>query len=104
MVVEDDPVTRRLLCRAIEREPSLVLCSAVGTVHEARSYLSQWPIDVLLTDLGLPDGSGISVIRDCRQLRPRADVSRAAGVLEQPPGHRAPALGGPLASGYACRA
>ena len=74
MVVEDDPVTRRLLCRAIEREPSLVLCSAVGTVHEARSYLSQWPIDVLLTDLGLPDGSGISVIRDCRQLRPRADV------------------------------
>jgi DNA-binding NarL/FixJ family response regulator len=74
MVVEDDPVTRRLLCRAIEREPSLVLCSAVGTVHEARSYLSRWPIDVLLTDLGLPDGSGISVIRDCRQLRPRADV------------------------------
>jgi DNA-binding NarL/FixJ family response regulator len=74
MVVEDDPVTRRLLCRAIEREPSLILCSAVGTVREAREYLAQCPIDLLLTDLGLPDGSGVSVIRDCRHLRPRADI------------------------------
>ena len=74
MVVEDDPVTRRLLCRAIERESSLILCSAVGTVREAREYLAQSPIDLLLTDLGLPDGSGISVIRDCRHLRPRADI------------------------------
>lgn len=74
MVVEDDPVTRRLLCRSIEREPSLILCSAVGTVREARDYLAQSPIDLLLTDLGLPDGSGVSVIRDCRHLRPRADI------------------------------
>jgi DNA-binding NarL/FixJ family response regulator len=28
----------------------------------------------LLTDLGLPDGSGVSVIQDCRHLRPRADI------------------------------
>lgn len=74
MVVEDDPVTRRLLCLAIEREPSLILCSAVGTVREAREHLTQSPIDLLLTDLGLPDGSGVSVIRDCRHLRPRADI------------------------------
>ena len=74
MVVEDDPVTRRILCQAIKREPSLVLCSAVGTVREARQFLAQSPIDLLLTDLGLPDGSGISVIRECRQRRPRADI------------------------------
>lgn len=67
-------MTRRLLCLAIEREPSLILCSAVGTVREAREHLTQSPIDLLLTDLGLPDGSGVSVIRDCRHLRPRADI------------------------------
>jgi DNA-binding response OmpR family regulator len=57
MVVEDDLVTRRLLCLAIEREPSLILCAAVGTVREARDYLAKCSIDLLLTDLGLPDGS-----------------------------------------------
>lgn len=74
MVVEDDPVTRRIICHAIEREPSLTLCSAVGTVRDARRYLIQSPIDLLLADLGLPDGSGISVIRACRQYQPRADI------------------------------
>jgi DNA-binding NarL/FixJ family response regulator len=74
MVVEDDLVTRRIICHAIEREPSLMLCSAVGTVRDARRYLIQSPIDLLLADLGLPDGSGISVIRACRQYQPRADI------------------------------
>ena len=74
MVVEDDPVTRRVLCHAIQRESSLHLCTAVGTVREARQYPAQSPIDLLLTDLGLPDGSGVSVIRECRQRRPRADI------------------------------
>jgi len=74
MVVEDDPVTRRIICHAIESEPSLTLCSAVGTVRDARRYLIQSPIDLLLADLGLPDGSGISVIRACRQYQPRADI------------------------------
>jgi len=30
MVVEDDVVTRRLLCNAIDLEPSLILASAFG--------------------------------------------------------------------------
>ena len=74
MVVEDDLVTRRLLCQAIEREPSLALCAAFGTVRDARRYLSHTPIDLLLTDLGLPDGSGIAVIRCCRRLLPNAEI------------------------------
>jgi len=74
MVVEDDPITQRIMCHAIRREPSLILSSAVGTVRDARRYLIQSPIDLLLADLGLPDGSGISVIRACRQYQPGADI------------------------------
>ncbi len=74
MVVEDDPVTRRLLCHAIEHEPSLELVAVFGAVSDARRYLEQTPIDLLLTDLGLPDGSGLAVIRCCRRLLPKADI------------------------------
>lgn len=74
LVVEDDVVTRRLLCNAIELEPSLELGGAMGTVADAQKYLERTPIDLLLTDLGLPDGSGLAVIRSCHRLSPRADI------------------------------
>lgn len=74
MVVEDDVVTRRLLCTAIELEPSLVLVGACGTVSDARHHLERAHVDLLLTDLGLPDGSGLDVIRSCRRLAPDADI------------------------------
>lgn len=74
MVVEDDVVTRRLLCTAIELERSLVLVGACGTVADARHHLERAHVDLLLTDLGLPDGSGLDVIRSCRRLAPDADI------------------------------
>ncbi len=74
LVVEDDVVTRRLLCNAIEFEPSLELGGAMSTVADAQTYLERTPIDLLLTDLGLPDGSGLAVIRTCHRLSPWADI------------------------------
>ncbi len=74
MVVEDDVVTRRLLCNAINLEPSLRLASAFGSVNDALHGLEQEGIELLLTDLGLPDGSGLDIIRHCRRVLPDADI------------------------------
>ncbi len=74
MVVEDDVVTRHLLCHVIGLEPSLELVGACGTVVDALRLLKRTSIDLLLTDLGLPDGSGLAVIRACRRLAPEADI------------------------------
>ncbi|MBM3337501.1 MAG: response regulator [Betaproteobacteria bacterium] len=70
MVVEDDVVTSRLLCNAINLEPSLRLASAFGSVNDALHGLEQEGIELLLTDLGLPDGSGLEIIRHCRRVLP----------------------------------
>ena len=74
MVVEDDVVTRRLVCNAIDLEPSLTLASAFGSVTDALQGLKQDAVELLLTDLGLPDGSGLEIIRHCRRVVPEADI------------------------------
>lgn len=74
LVVEDDVVTRRSLCLAIESEPALTLAAAFETVQSTLGWLENNSADILLTDLGLPDGSGIEVIRHCVQRYPDCDV------------------------------
>ncbi len=74
LVVEDDAVTRRALCLGIEKEPAFQLLDALDSVKSALSWLLQQPVDVLLVDLGLPDGSGIDIIRFCAQRYPACNI------------------------------
>lgn len=62
LLVEDDASTRAYLEDAVSARPELHLAAAVGSVAEAREQLASKSIDVLLTDLGLPDGTGIELI------------------------------------------
>ena len=74
LVVEDDAVTRRSLCMAIDSEPALHLRGACDSVESALAALADGPCDLLLTDLGLPDGSGLEIIRACAQRYPECDI------------------------------
>ena len=56
LLVEDDKSTRAHLARAIEGEETLHLEAACANCASARSALAESAPDVLLTDLGLPDG------------------------------------------------
>ncbi|AOV15968.1 DNA-binding response regulator [Acidihalobacter aeolianus] len=64
LIVEDEPEIRRFLCLALEREGY-----AVHEADDLRSGLSAAGTrrpDLIMLDLGLPDGDGVDFIRDLR--------------------------------------
>lgn len=70
LLVEDDARTRARLERAIDAHDGLQIQAAVGSCAEARAALARETPDVLLTDLGLPDGHGTELIRETREVHP----------------------------------
>jgi DNA-binding NarL/FixJ family response regulator len=70
LLVEDDAPTRAHLARAIESHAALALAGQAGSLAEGRALLARGAPDLLLTDLGLPDGSGIELIRELREKAP----------------------------------
>jgi DNA-binding NarL/FixJ family response regulator len=74
LVVEDEPEFLRVYCEAIAREPDFRLTGAVTTLAAGRALLEQAVPDVLVVDLGLPDGDGTELIRRAAKLRPDCDA------------------------------
>lgn len=74
MVVEDDPAFLARFCGIVCAAPELTLLAAVGNLASARQTLARQAPDVLLTDLGLPDGSGVDLIRETARQYPATDI------------------------------
>jgi DNA-binding NarL/FixJ family response regulator len=74
LVVEDEPEFLRAYCEAITREQDFRLEGAVSTLAAALAIVEHAVPDVLIVDLGLPDGNGADLIRRAVGKRPDCDV------------------------------
>ncbi len=72
--MEDHPVYRDGLIAAFGEASDIEVAGAVGTVADTLRLFSGEPIDVLLLDLGLPDGSGLDLLATLRARHSRVAV------------------------------
>ena len=64
LLLEDDPAIARTVAYALEREGLQVTHSLL--LHDARKLWSAGGFDLLVLDVGLPDGSGLDLCREVR--------------------------------------
>ncbi|MEP6017071.1 MAG: response regulator transcription factor [Paracoccaceae bacterium] len=73
-VVEDDPVMRGILCDAVAACSDMQLIGQEDNATSASAMIEKGGYDVLLCDLGLPDGSGLDLIRQETQTGRDTDI------------------------------
>jgi two-component system response regulator AtoC len=72
LVVEDDPLMRAFVVEVLKRRRSEVVCA--GTGKEGIALLQKETFDLVITDIRLPDLSGIEVLRTCKKIHPQTLV------------------------------
>ena len=79
LVVDDDEDLRAMIKLVLERRGF--------QVHEANciaAALSAPPVDLLITDLDLPDGTGVELVSRLRALHPQPAIALSGSRASQP--------------------
>jgi DNA-binding NarL/FixJ family response regulator len=74
VVVEDNHQNRLFLESCIQGHKQLSLVASFATLQPAQAWFADHDADLLLVDLGLPDGSGLSLMRQVNQRWPQCDM------------------------------
>jgi DNA-binding response OmpR family regulator len=72
LVVEDEIALRESLAEAFKAEGFVV--EAASTLGEAKEKVALYGYDLLVLDIGLPDGSGMQVLKQLHQSHPETGV------------------------------
>ena len=103
MLVEDHASFRQTLAFVFDQESEFEVVAQAGSLAEARQVMDGLEVDLGVMDLSLPDGEGIELIKDLREVNPnftalvltasldraehaRAVESGAAGILHKSAG------------------
>ncbi len=62
LVMEDNDIYRQVVCMALKRQFAASLILEAASLAQAQRLIGQQPLDVVVTDLTLPDGSGLDLL------------------------------------------
>jgi CheY-like chemotaxis protein len=73
LVVDDNPVDRKLMGRLLEKVPDWQV-ETVSDGIAALEYLVDHPVDLVVTDLQMPEINGVELVRQVRKRYPKIPV------------------------------
>jgi two-component system response regulator DesR len=82
MIVEDHPDFRALMGALLNGQSDIELVAQAGSLAEARDHTARFEFDVVILDLGLPDGHGEDLIADFRRSNPDVGVLILSASLD----------------------
>jgi CheY-like chemotaxis protein len=82
LIVEDESVLRSSMVRGLSKLPDLAIVEA-GTVKQALMLLQSARPSIVVSDLDLPDGSGIEILSAMDQLSLRAPLIYISAYLDK---------------------
>jgi DNA-binding NarL/FixJ family response regulator len=74
VLIEDHPDTRAYFETSIAQRTELQLAASFDALMPAMQWFDSHQADILLTDLNLPDGSGLSILRKVAACQPNCDM------------------------------
>ena len=97
LIADDHPIVRRGLKETLARELQGAVCGEAGNAQQLLSEVRDHDWDLVVLDVTMPGRSGLDVLKDVRQLRPKLPVLILTMHPEDQLGRRALKAG---ASGY----
>lgn len=73
-MIEDHTILVDSLSLMLRYEEDIEFLGSAGTIAKGREMLESKKPDVLLLDVGLPDGSGLDLIPDAKQISPDTNI------------------------------
>ena len=93
LIVEDEALVADAHRDYVERVEGFVVVGVAETVQEAVRALAHQPVDLVLLDLNLPDGSGLEVLHGVRAAGRPVDIMTITAAREVEPVRTAVTLG-----------
>ncbi len=79
LVIDDEPTLLKALATVLEQSGFQVFTARSG--REASAAIQKHPIDLLITDLNMPDEDGIEIIRRLKKAHPQIKVIAMSGAF-----------------------
>jgi DNA-binding NarL/FixJ family response regulator len=74
LIVDDNPVVRRILCELVKQQEEFEVCGEAANGREAIEKAQQLHPDLIVTDLSMPVMNGLEEARYLKKLMPGVPV------------------------------